>query len=193
MFRIRVAILVLLAAFQSASAYHIAGGDLTAQHLGNSVYRVRLTLFRDCSNPQGAELDPDIILGIYRRSNNQLFDTLHMQLNSSSSIGLTGVSCEPPPDVCMEIGDYLRDINLPAQPGGYYMIWERCCRNSNVINVNNPTSAAMAFYVEVADPAMQSSTPVFNSAPTPYSCAGQPFQFHFDAMDIDGDSIVYQL
>jgi gliding motility-associated-like protein len=192
MFRIWITLFFFLSALQSAFGFHIAGGDLTVEHLGNQNFRVKLSLFRDCSNSQGAGFDNTIILGIYKRSNNQLFDSLHMNLSSVNSIGLTGNSCVPPPNVCMEIGDYIRDVNLPAQPGGYYLVWERCCRNSDVINISNPDNAGMAFYVEIPDPALQNSTPVFNSAPTPFSCAGQLFRFPFEASDADGDSLMYQ-
>lgn len=190
---LRIFFILILATVTSADAYHIAGGDLTAHYTGNNTFQITLTLFRDCSDPQGAQFDNSIVLAIYKKNNNQLYDTLWMNINNIQSIGLTGSSCQPPPEVCMEVGDYIRDIQLPGQPGGYYLVWERCCRNSSVININDPDAAGMAFYCEIADPALQSSSPVFNSPPSPYTCVGQLFKFPFEATDIDGDSLVYQM
>lgn len=183
----------MLLSFTGAKAYHIAGGDLTAKWISGQNFEVTLTLFRDCSNSAGAGFDSEIILGIYRLSDNQLYDSVHMSINTIESIGLAGNTCVPPPNVCMEKGDYIRTIQLPPQPGGYYLVWERCCRNSSVINIVDPDAAGMAFYLEIADPALQNSSPVFNSPPLPYSCAEQLFQFHFDATDDDGDSLLYVL
>ena len=178
--RIGLFLLFLMHLSGAAFAFHIAGGDLTAQHISGNTFRITLTLFRDCSNPQGADFDSTIILGIYSKNNDQLIDSLHMDLTTVNSVGLSGNGCEPPPNVCMQIGEYIRDVQLPPQTGGYYLVWERCCRNSSVINIDNPDATGLTFYLEIPNPALQNSSPVFNSPPTPYTCVQQLFQFHFD-------------
>lgn len=177
----------------SAEAFHIAGGDLITQHISGNTFELRLTLYRDCSNPQAANFDPTIIISAYSRLNNTLQDTFHTNITSVGSLQLSGAGCNPPPAVCMEKGDYIRLIDLPPLAGGYYLVWERCCRNSTITNLASPDRTPMLFYHEMADPALQNSSPVFNSPPLPFTCVGQFFRFNFDAFDADGDSLVYVL
>ncbi|MBK9401489.1 MAG: gliding motility-associated C-terminal domain-containing protein [Bacteroidetes bacterium] len=184
--------LLLLSGFTSR-AYHIAGGDLTTQWLGGNSFQVTLTLYRDCSNPSAANFDPTIIIAAYTMNGSVLQDSFHVNLSTVVPLELAGAGCIPPPAVCMEKGDYIRTIQLPPSSGGFYLVWERCCRNSTVTNLNNPDRTGMTFYHEMANPVLNNSSPVFNSAPLPYTCAGQFFRFNFDATDADGDSLVYSL
>ncbi|MBL7922843.1 MAG: gliding motility-associated C-terminal domain-containing protein [Bacteroidia bacterium] len=188
-------LLLLLMVFQAgmACAYHIAGGDLTTRWLGGNTYEIRLTLYRDCSNPNAANFDPTIIIGAYTLNGSVLQDSFHVDLTSITPLQLAGAGCLPPPEVCMEQGDYIRTVQLPPSSGGYYLVWERCCRNITVTNLLLPGQTGMAFYHEMADPSLQNSSPTFNSPPLPYTCAGQYFRFNFNASDADGDSLVYAL
>lgn len=185
-------LLLLLLTFSTARAYHIAGGDLSTRYLGPNTFEVTLTLYRDCSNPIGAQFDPDITLGIFGRYDNSLVDTIHMNLISSNPLNYSGPGCISPPQVCMEIGKYIDTVNLPNLDGGYYMVWERCCRNNTIINLTFPDQAGMTFYCSIPNPAIQNSSPVFTSAPLPYVCANAFFRLPFSATDADGDSLVYQ-
>ncbi|MFN8154245.1 MAG: gliding motility-associated C-terminal domain-containing protein [Bacteroidia bacterium] len=190
---LRLLFLLFLSAPKLAQGYHIAGGDITTQWIGNNNFLLNLVLYRDCSNPSAANFDPTIIVSAYKKANNTLQDTFHIDLNSVVDLTLAGNGCVPPPAVCMQKGEYVRIINLPPLAGGYYLVWERCCRNSTVTNLHQPDQTPMLFYHDVADPALQNSSPVFNSPPLPFTCVGQYFRFNFDATDADGDSLVYEL
>ncbi len=185
----------LLLVPSAVQAFHIAGGDLTTRWISGNLYEVKLTLYRDCSNPSGAPYDQEITVSVYRKIDDQLLDTLHMSLDQTSvnALQLTGAACVSPPQVCMQTGSYHTLVNLPDDPGGYYLVWERCCRNNTIVNLVNPQAAGMAFYMETADPVLHNSSPVFNGAPTPFICAGQFFRIPFNATDADGDSLVYAL
>ena len=188
-----ILLIFLLVLGRSTFAYHIAGGEMTTQFLGGNDYRLRLTLYRDCSNSVAAPFDPTIIITAYSKNTNALIDSFHMDLSNSFPLQLAGPGCIPPPAVCMEQGDYIRTIQLAPIAGGYYLVWERCCRNSTVINLATPDFTGMLFYHEMADSFLQNSSPEFNSPPLPYTCAGQNFIFSFNATDADGDSLVYAL
>jgi gliding motility-associated-like protein len=84
-------------------------------------------------------------------------------------------------------------IDLPPNTNGYYLVWERCCRNSAVVNLNQADQTPMVFYHELANPAIQNNSPVFNSPPLPFTCLNSLFRFNFTATDPDGDSLVYTL
>ncbi|MBK8847403.1 MAG: gliding motility-associated C-terminal domain-containing protein [Bacteroidetes bacterium] len=194
--KLRNIILTLLLSllFSDSNAFHIVGGDFTAKYLGGTYnYQVTLKLFRDCSNAQGADFDDTIIVAVYRKNNNFLEKDFTMALVNVVPIQLAGPSCGTPQGVCMEVGTYITNINLPAQAGGYYLIWERCCRNTAVINLSNPQNSGMAFYLEIPNPSIINSTPVFKNPPIPYMCINQEFTYDFSAADVDGDSLYYKL
>ena len=190
---VRFLLLLLLLFTARAEAFHIAGGDLSTRWLGGNAFELRLTLFRDCSNPNAANFDPTIIIGLYSLNGNILTDSFHVDLTAIYPLQLAGNGCVPPPAVCMEQGQYIRTVQLPPNADGYYLVWERCCRNNTITNLSQPGQTAMTFYHELPNPAIGNSSPIFNSAPLPYTCAGQYFRFDFNAGDIDGDSLVYLL
>lgn len=175
----------------AAFGFHIAGGDLTCKWLSGNNFEITLTLFRDCSNPNGADFDEEITLGIFHQDDNSLFDTLHMSLNTYSSLSYSGPGCVAPPQVCMQEGIYQKIIQLPNYPAGYYFVWERCCRNNTLVNIDLPDATGMAFYATFPDPAIKNSSPVFTSPPLPYVCVGSLFRIPFTAFDADGDSLAY--
>ncbi|MFM7015157.1 MAG: gliding motility-associated C-terminal domain-containing protein [Bacteroidota bacterium] len=177
--------------FSCAFSFHIAGGDLTTTYIGGNNFEVKLVLYRDCSNSQGAPFDQDITIGIFNADDNTLFDTIHLDLGTIQPLSYSGPGCLAPPSVCMQKGIYTRSVQLPDRSLGYYLVWERCCRNSTVINLQNPSQAGMAFYCSIPDPSLHNSSPEFTTSPLPYVCAQNYFKLPFTAMDIDGDSLVY--
>lgn len=189
----KLLLIIFLLGSLPSFGFHIAGGDLTTEWLGGNNFRLRLTVYRDCSNPNAAYFDPTIIIGVYTKNGDVLQDSFHVDLTSVNALQLAGPGCANPPSVCMEQGDYIRNIQLPPSSGGYYLVWERCCRNSAVINLAQADQTPMLFYHEMTDPAIQNNSPVFNSPPLPFTCAGSFFRFNFAATDADGDSLAYSL
>lgn len=179
--------------FSVVSAFHIAGGDFTYKWLGGNNFEVRLTLYRDCSNPLAADFDDSIKVSVYDRVTNLAANQFVMAVSVIDSLELTESGCVQPPEVCLQYGVYVTTISLADNPNGYYIVWERCCRNNTINNINLPAEAGMAFYAEIADPALHNSSPVFNNIIIPVFCVDQFFRFGFDATDADGDSLVYSL
>lgn len=89
-------------------------------------------------------------------------------------------------------------------PGGYYVAWERCCRNYTITNIysQNPDEgtlyAGQTFYLEFP-PLMKNGQPFINSSPalfpplTDYACPYRLYYVDFKGTDADGDSLVYSL
>ena len=103
---------------------------------------------------------------------------------------------------------YTTNITLSAtqygDPQGYYIIWERCCRNYAITNIysNDPVVNTMAagqtFYLEFP-PVVKDGAPFINSSPrlfpplSDYACPRRPYYVDFAGFDDDGDSLVYSL
>jgi len=100
------------------------------------------------------------------------------------------------PDVCVERYEYSTTVTLPDILGGYNIVWQRCCRNNTINNIQDPGATGNTYIahipgVEVDTPC--NSSPSFNNFPPIIICANYPLIFDHSATDIDGDSLVYSL
>jgi gliding motility-associated-like protein len=193
--RLRVALGLLMILFSNMSiATHVVGGDFTYRWLSGNRFELTLKIYRDCL-PGNAGFDQSIVIGIFDLVTHSRQDTLVMKLTGQDFVGLSGpsASCNIPPEVCVEYAIYRDTIFIPDNPNGYYLIWERCCRNSTISNMQNPLQTGMAFYAEMPDPALHNSSPQFSNDPLPFVCENQPLNYSFAAMDPDGDVLVYEL
>lgn len=190
--RVAATILTMISTF-GLSATHIIGGDFTVQHVADSTFEVTLTLYRDCGT-DGAPLDPLLTVYVFEEGTDELMNDLifDMELDSQEFPPL-GDACFTP-DICLEVGTYVDQIVLPANPNGYYLVWERCCRNDIISNIQNPGDEGMVFLVTVPDPALENSSPIFLPYPEDgYLCVNSENAIDFSATDADGDSLVYRL
>ncbi len=181
-----------LSAFRG-EATHIVGGELYYQYLGNNLYQIRLTVYRDCYFGV-PPFDNPASVGIFD-ANNQLIQSINMLVNDSSTVPPTVNSpCFiPPTDVCYRVANYYATVSLPPAPGGYQLAYQRCCRNQTILNIVNPLSTGATFYANIPASVPDNGNPVFNELPPPFICSGLPFVFDHSATDPDGDSLVYEL
>ncbi len=188
--KIYLSVLVLFCHFASY-ATHIVGGDITVKHLSGNSFEVTLHFFRDCLSGTAGFDDP-ITLGVYDKVTNAEAFQFSMSLGTTQVLAL-GDSCFTPTGLCVEQGTYISTITIPNNPNGYYISWQRCCRNNIIQNIASPGSAGMVFYAEIPNPALGNSSPVFGSYPKAYMCNSQPNIQDFSANDADGDSLAYSL
>lgn len=182
--------LLAVVAFSAVSlSNHIAGGDFTVRHISGNTFLAKLVLYRDCNG--NLVLDQSISISVFDAVTNEyLQDLSYVMFDPQAAILQLGNSCYDP-NLCIESQTYTQEIDLPNNPNGYYMTWERCCRNSLAININ-AADAGMVFTVQVADPALQSSTPEFLPYPAEaFLCVNGPNSIIFTATDEDGDELVY--
>lgn len=190
-----ISIVLLTLLFQKAEATHIVGGEINYTYLGNDKYQIRVTVYRDCYNGV-PPFDNPAYLGVFNVFNNLLNvydlaftgkDTVQPYINSPCLI--------PPVNVCYERTTYVDTINLPAIPGGYQLVYQRCCRNMTITNIVNPDDQGITLYATIPDriPVPVNSNPVFKNWPPTFICQNYPFIFDYSATDADGDVIRYEL
>lgn len=177
--------------FSQLYANHIAGGDFTVRHIEGNTFEATLILYRDCEG--NLVTDATITIAVFNAATDEPLPNLTFIMgNPDSQIIDLANSCYDT-GLCVESQTYVQTVTLPDNPDGYYMSWERCCRNELAINVN-AASQSMVFTVEVPDPALQNSTPEFQPYPSEaFFCVNGPAEIDFGATDIDGDSLVYRL
>ncbi|MFT6998567.1 MAG: gliding motility-associated-like protein [Cryomorphaceae bacterium] len=184
-----VCILIMCAPF-FANAAHITGGDLTVKHIEGNTFEATLTLYRDCASG-GADFDGVVEITVFDALTNEHLNGLDFVFNGFETIiPVLGNSCFTP-DVCLEIGVYQTQFELPNNPNGYYLSKERCCRNALSLNLDG-ANLGFVFTVDVPDPALQNSTPEFGEYPSEaYLCLNGENFIDFGATDVDGDSLTY--
>jgi gliding motility-associated-like protein len=194
----RHALLAFLLFFSAKmTATHIVGGEITYQCLGNDQYRVTLTVYRDCYNGQ-PNFDNPAIVGVYDASW-ALFKKLALVYNPATNdtleIQLSNPCLVAPPDVCVHRAVYTSVVSLPFKPGGYTLVYQRCCRNRLIRNLPDPLNTGISFIAQVTEQAMLqcNNSATFDNWPPVAICAHQPIDFDHGATDPDGDSLVYRL
>jgi len=194
----RIQLFFLFVSLHLASfSTHIIGGDITVKQLSGSSfnsYLVTLHIYRDCS-PGTAGFDkPSITIGLFDKVTNAIVDSFYLPFVSYQAIPFQGDICYLDSSVCVEEGIYQDTIinSFPNNPNGYYLSWQRCCRNSIIENIVSPNLTSIAFYTEIPDPSISNSTPVFNTYINTVFCNSLS-NTNFSATDSDGDQLVYSL
>ncbi len=193
------ALLVLLglwAAFP-AQSFHIIGGDWSYECLGNGRYRFVFKMYRDCSNPNGDYFDTEAPITVYRGNQAPYEMVVHTYIRIEPVVSVPppdNPCLQIPPNVCVQEGTYIFELDLPPSNETYHVVYQRCCRNSTITNILTPDEVGSTFTVALSPEAQAlcNNSPVFNDFPPTVICAGFPFEFDHSATDPDGDQLVYE-
>lgn len=180
---------------------HIVGGNFQYKHLFGDTYELHLKMYRDCS-PGTAEFNPEPLrIGIFDLATHEAMDTIPMSSVTTYILNYDSV-CINAVLKCVEVRIYTAVFTMPNSiynnTDGYYVSWERCCRNNVIKNIRNPGLAAMAFYMEIPSPYpnplfVNNNSPVFTVDPLNFMCVGSPFTYNFNAKDPDNDELRFSL
>jgi hypothetical protein len=201
--------LVLMATPFLGKASHIVGGEFELVHLADSTYRLNLILYFDLENGNpGARDLPGINVRIFRMSDNAVMQNVYLPFISETSVQYTALECAIAELLTSKL-IYSTTVVLRSSefndPLGYYVSWERCCRNYEIDNIysENPQLlgsiyAGQTFYLEF--PAVvRDGEPFIDSTPklfpplSDYACVNKPYYVDFAGTDDDGDELVYTL
>ncbi len=202
--RLLFTIAVLLTGFHSVWSTHIVGGEFELIHLQDFNYRLNLILYFDQVNGNPGAEDALLTPYIFRTRDNVFMDSVVLFNNNSTFVPYTQPNCA--------IGDlitrrilYTTVLELSPDrfddPQGYYIAWERCCRNNFVNNINyfgQINTVGQTFFLQFP-PVVRDGQPFVNSTPvlfpplSDYGCVGRPFYTEFGGTDLDGDSLAYSL
>ncbi|WP_439558786.1 gliding motility-associated C-terminal domain-containing protein [Dyadobacter sp.] len=198
-------ILTLLLGLTSlVQANHIVGGELQMLRVGStSTYQIRLIQFWDSNNlviptaTTGGNRDESADIYFYEKRTNRLMASLKVRLQSTSPIAYQNKACASSRSLNTSVGVYSGQITLdPSQYSdeeGYYIAWERCCRNGDINNIVGPGDNGMVFYLEFPPLQISNSAPAFVEPNGQYICANAPFSMNMSATDKEGDELRYSL
>lgn len=178
----------------------MVGGSVSYKYLGRSgpnnkyyKYRITFTVYRDATGG-GPVFDDPIIIGVYDNGSKQLIQTRN--LSPASTIGkkvtpvAAGTPCKDMPSTDMYETTYTTDFELDGNSSGYHVLWQRCCRNTQV---NLPDNEGQTYSAFIPGTGSINTSPSFSEVPVPYICANDSSTLVNTASEPDGDSLVYEL
>ena len=168
--------------------------------LGGGQYRITLKVYRDCFST-GSDFDGlsgagPAYLTVYD-ANQNVINTYEMGLPVVTHVppAINSPCIITPNTVCVDQGVYTYTVTLPPLTGGYYVVYQRCCRNQTILNIVNPISVGSTYYTHIPGPeeAATNNSPRFTNLPPIFVCNGLKFNFDHSATDPDGDQLVYSI
>lgn len=185
---------------KSSVATHIVGVEMNYVCLDPSIglYRITLQFYRDCSIGT-AEADSAVYVSIYDVNNNYLAGVDRWFMPELSRDTLENTTYQLclfiPQSICVEHIVYQAQVFIPSQPGGHYIVWQKCCRNQGITNIVNPLGTGGSWFMHVPDNSLAvcNSSPLFNNYPPTAICLDENLNYDHSASDPDGDMLVYKL
>src|SRR6185437_2762537 len=201
----------------SVEASHIVGGEFQLYWKGGYHYALEMNFYYDDINAAQGLLQDDmhITVAIYAKNPfgfDYLMDTVTLKRISDNIIPYEYVKCTDynSSQVRTRLLKYVvknnsetieLDPTVYNNPYGYYVVWERCCRNAQIRNIVDPGNTGQVFYMEfpnLSKPPSEggyefNSEPLFKTLTGDFPCVNRPFTFDFSGTDPNGDSLVYSL
>ena len=207
--RVLLTILLISSFVYNTKATHIVGGEFQFVEQRSGLYDIFLNLYFDDINGNPAAKDQNFTATIFRKSDNQFQTTVNFRLIAENAVEYENPDCKIPEVETSRITyaaedpstgntgfQFTSDYN---DPEGYYIVWDRCCRNDQIVNIATPGDVGMLFYLHFPPIFEQNedltgwSSPEFLPIPATYACVGEPFTLDFSATDIDGDSLYFSM
>ena len=190
--------LLSLGLLSAVSARHIVGGELQLSPTNApGTYQITMIQFWDGNTLTNQNRDAFAEILIYRKRDNALLLATRILYISSREVNYQNQACAQFRKLSTVEGTYRGTVRLPAaeynDPEGYYMVWERCCRNDDLNNIINPGGSGMVFYLEFPPVTTPNHSPVFAFPNGDYICVNQLVRVSMQASDADGDELRYSL
>lgn len=176
-------------------ATHISGGDISYKCIGQDSFLVTLKLFRDCA---GITVGTTAAINAVSSCGGNISAVLTQQTFSEVSAlcptQLSNSTCNGGTLPGLQEFVYSGVVVLSPACNSWTLYWSSCCRNAQVVNLNNPGSLGTYLYSTLNSMVDScNSSPTFESQPVPYVCQSQLANINMGAVDLDGDSLVYFL
>ncbi len=197
----RTLLLILCCVFcTKVFATHIVGGEVLYKHIGNNRYVVTLNLFVDCvnGNPGAIQQDTTANITFFSGADSSLLLALCRSVPRTPPQRITKLNyncIDLPPNACVNKYEYIDTFDLPPIPGGYIIAFQRCCRNNTINNLITPGATGATYWTHIQDTTGggYNNSADFKELPPNFLCTNAPLIFDHAAIDIDGDSLVYEL
>lgn len=198
-----IGIVICLLAPHLIEAKHIIGGEMTyrfVQDLGGGInqYEFTLVVYRDCDSG-GGSLDNPASIGVFQGTAANAISIFSTTVNilPIEQVDPIFPPCADITDIfgtCVQKGTYIFTLDLPVDDNeSYFVVYQRCCRTDQIVNITNPGSFGSTYMVELTPKAQmeKNNSPSFLNYPPTFICNNFPLDFDHSAIDLDGDSLAY--
>lgn len=195
-FRVFITSIFLILLNNSSFAEHIIGADLNYECLGEGstvesrMYKVYYKQYLDCTS---LDLGNDLYFGVWNSGN---FEVLTMVPDSIFELENPNYPClELPQGICIQERIYSGEIELTLSDSAYYIVYQKCCRTEEITNINSNLALGSTHYIEINSESQLvcNNSPIFQFVPPTFMCVDQFLELSQEAIDIDGDQLVYEL
>ncbi|TAG71507.1 MAG: hypothetical protein EAZ26_05065, partial [Runella slithyformis] len=179
----------------SAWASHIIGGNiaLSTMALREGESTLSMQLIFDEFSP--GTVQNSVVVSVFRKSDNLRMADFTLQRELFQPIPYANAGCINMPLAKVVVVKYSAFVALPPTtydaPEGYYVVWEQCCRNGAVVNLQNARNTGLVFYLEIPPTTIKNNSPAFKTPDVKYACRGLEFELDFGALDFDNDELQY--
>jgi gliding motility-associated-like protein len=182
-----------------ARASHIVGGEVSYKCLGNNKYEITINIYEDCQTgyQEAIQQDDPGLISIYDGSDFRhlvLFDSIRLNPQIHVPANFSNQCVNNYPTVCLLKSSFIKTYSLSASTTGYLIVYQRCCRNSTVLNIVNPGITGATYYTNIppSQQAACNNSAVFKNYPPQIICLNTPLIYDHSATDADGDSLSYE-
>ncbi|MEQ8238296.1 MAG: gliding motility-associated C-terminal domain-containing protein [Cyclobacteriaceae bacterium] len=193
--------LVLFLSFFWAKSFHIVGGEIEFITVRPGVYRINLIQYKDEAQTENPGYDPEVEIFFFSNKDNSFVYRITLPQVSIAEVDYTNFECSIE-DLSTSRILYSETVELDPEDfsdeEGYYLVWERCCRNEAIDNIVEPGLTGMKYVLEIPplwknDRPFVNTSPILNRPLSDYACVNQLYYVDFIGQDVDGDSLVYRL
>lgn len=183
------------------SAFHIVGGEMEFIYLSDGLYRINLIMYFDEAQDENPGPEGSVTIFLFENGSDQQVTEFTLPLVSIENVPYTNQECSIEELITSRIF-YSLDVAIDPldfnSEDGYYLVWERCCRNTTIKNIVSPESTGMTYTLEIpplskGNEIFQNSSPILFEPLSDYACINQLYYTEFTGIDPDGDSLVYSL
>ena len=195
-----LSLLALFALTFGANATHITGGDIQYRYIGDSTnvahqYEVTMRVYRDCTPGTSTSISSLI----YVKSSCYPTQSVNLtKINGPLSNGEW-----PPPTyedcvdagvvTCQAINLFKGVVTLAGLCSDHTFYYTSCCRPASVDNLVNASAQSFYFEATLNNFLGNNSSAKFVSEPARAFCIGNNFNWSQAVIELDGDSLRYQL
>ncbi len=102
---------------------------------------------------------------------------------------------ELPTNICIEKKVYSGEVMFPLRDESYFIAYQGCCRTGSLVNILSPLGVGSTYHIELLPEAqiVCNSSPEFQAIPPTVICIDEPINYSQQAIDLEGDQLVYEL
>ena len=198
--KLLLSLLAIFALTFGAKATHITGGDIQYRYIGDSTgtahqYEITLRVYRDCSPGTATGVGSTVYVksSCYPQQNVTL-TKINGPLANGEWPPPTYEDCVDPGTVkCQAINLLKGVVTLPGLCSDYTFYYQNCCRPGGVANLVNSIGQSFYFEAKLNNFLGNNSSAKFVSEPARAFCVGQNFNWSQAVVELDGDSLRYEL